>query len=630
VKDATTSPSAADLFHKWKQFFEAGTQTTAEFVAADDPGLIPRLQQLIDEYLSAREVDAASTLTGDPSAAKPPRPPEIPGYTVEAFLGGGGMGEVWRVRDQLDRVWALKLVRPDRLSSAGRERFLAEGRAMDRVRHPHIVHIHHYDFHDDVPFFLMKAYPASLRDRLSDYRTDPAAAVRLMAQVAEGVGHLHAHGFVHRDLKPGNVLIDEAGRPAVSDFGLVKSLADDSPPTDPAVPAAGSAETNPTGARRSRTVVGAVLGTRAYMSPEQAAGKTEQANPRWDVWSLGVMLHELLTGVLPRSSCDPGRLLDSNVPDNPPPTSQKPNLDARLDRIIRKCLARDEARRYPDATALASDLWAAGRGNSRWPLVVGGAVVLALGVGIGIMTITHRDPGLVPVPTLGPPLLPVDGEPIVLVPDVGPPAWHHVALGPPNAIQVDEVAHRQPLTLDTNRVLIVDLSADPKVDSYRLEAEVQSAGVANSLLGLYVGRQVVATPTGHFQTFLGLGFGVDGLTGRWELMVRSIEEVESGHHVHRDESAASGSFPLSGGTNTDWHHLAVEVSPAGYTWYFDRHQVASIPATPGPNDQQMFRRRLGVGPDRLLELAPRSPVGVFSLSGLGKFRNVKLTPTPHD
>src|SRR5262249_7063719 len=126
-----------------------------------------------------------------------------------------------------------KLVRSDRLSAAASERFRAEGLAMSRLSHPHLVPIIHFDIFNERPYFLMKPYPASLKDRLADYQADPNAAVRLMAAVAEGVGHLHDCGYVHRDLKPGNVLLDDQGNPAVSDFGLVKSLAEDSIPGDP-------------------------------------------------------------------------------------------------------------------------------------------------------------------------------------------------------------------------------------------------------------------------------------------------------------------------------------------------------------------------------------------------------------
>ena len=168
----------------------------------------------------------------------------------------------------------------------------------------------------------------------------------------DGVGHLHAGGFVHRDLKPSNILLTADGRPAVSDFGLIKGLGDSDPGT-PDVGPVGSAETNATGAGRSHTVAGMVLGTRRSLAPDQAAGHNHQAGPAWDVWALGVMLHELLTGQPPRSSDAPERLLNTVEPDNPPPTRVKPGLDPRLSRVVKKCLARDAADRYPNGSAVA-------------------------------------------------------------------------------------------------------------------------------------------------------------------------------------------------------------------------------------------------------------------------------------
>ena len=136
------------------------------------------------------------------------------------------MGEVWRVRDQLDREFALKLARRKQLSPTGRQRFLAEARAMARLNHPHLAKIHDYKDNEGRPYFTMGLYPATLMDRWAEYCTGPKAAVRLMLAVADGVGHLHSLGYIHRDLKPSNVLIDAAGRPVVSDLGLVKDWSD--------------------------------------------------------------------------------------------------------------------------------------------------------------------------------------------------------------------------------------------------------------------------------------------------------------------------------------------------------------------------------------------------------------------
>ena len=340
VTRAPLSPTPDELFHKWKQFLDQGALKAATVVAADHPDLISPLQMRINEYFADCATGVEETLTAAAeSSHEAAPPPNLPEFTILGPLGHGGMGEVYRVRDALDREWALKVIRKGHLSQVGRDRFLEEARAMHRLNHPNIVRIHHYGILNDQPYFLMPIYPASLRDRLEEYKADANKATALMAAVADGVGHMHAQGLIHRDLKPQNILIDADGNPAVSDFGLVKSVGDSLTGDPPDAPtAAASGDTKPTGARRSKTVAGAVVGTRAYMSPEQAAGLTQLANPRWDVWSLGVILHELLTGQWPQCSSNPTSLLDPAVPDLPPPSTIKPDLDRKLEHVIRRCL----------------------------------------------------------------------------------------------------------------------------------------------------------------------------------------------------------------------------------------------------------------------------------------------------
>jgi hypothetical protein len=380
VPEAPTLPSADHLFQKWKQLLVDGNLTTASVLAGGQPDLTFQLQLRINDYLSVRAGCLDETLTAAADSTDgPASPPALKDYTVLGALGHGGMGEVYRVRDVLDREFALKVARRGQLSAAGRARFLDEARTMARFDHPHVARVHHFGLvNDEQPYFTMRVYPASLKDRLAEYQADPEKAVRLMAAVAEGVGHLHAADLVHRDLKPHNILLDEAGRPAVSDFGLVKNVSDSSA-GDPPPPGSGTGETKPTGPKRSRTVAGAAVGTRAYMAPEQAAGLTHLANPKWDVWALGVILHQLLTGEFPKSSEAPERLLDPNEPDNPAPSTVKKGIDPRLEKIICQCLSRDEASRSPDGAAVAASLRALlGRPAGRRRMHV--AVVIAIAV----------------------------------------------------------------------------------------------------------------------------------------------------------------------------------------------------------------------------------------------------------
>jgi eukaryotic-like serine/threonine-protein kinase len=338
MPETTALPTVDELFAKWLGFLDGGALTTATFVAGDRPDLINALQSRINTYLADRAANVEDTFTAVSESTVNESTPVLADYTILGPLGAGGMGVVYRVRDNLDREWALKLARHDQLTEAARARFQDEARAMARLDgHPNVAPVRHLGTTTTgQPYFVMPVYPSNLTSRLAEYQADPVKAVELMAAVAEGVAHLHSRDFIHRDLKPHNILIDANGRPAVSDFGLVKCLSDASSESPTAPVASGSGETKPSGARRSKTVAGAAMGTRAYMAPEQAAGLTHLANPRWDVWALGVILHELLTGERPQSSLSPEALLDPRAPGNPAPSEIKPEIDPRLERIVKK------------------------------------------------------------------------------------------------------------------------------------------------------------------------------------------------------------------------------------------------------------------------------------------------------
>ena len=274
--------------------------------------------------------DVAITVDAVPDAT-----PDIPGYEVLEELGRGGMGVVYKARNmKLNRIVALKMVLSGHADSGRTIRFLAEAEALASVKHPHVVQVYEFGESHRRPFIALEYLPGgSLTARLS--KPMPAAAVvELLGKIARGVAAAHDGGMVHRDIKPGNVLFDAAGEPKVTDFGLAKRL---------------------TGGDLTATF--AVLGTPHYMSPEQAKGDTKFVGPQADVWALGVILYEALTGVRPFAADDIQDVLNRVMTAEPvPPRKRVASLPRELELICLKCLAKPPYERYPTAKELADDL----------------------------------------------------------------------------------------------------------------------------------------------------------------------------------------------------------------------------------------------------------------------------------
>ena len=265
-------------------------------------------------------------------------------YELQKVLGEGGMGIVYKARQlSLNRPVALKMIRAARFASADEvRRFQNEAEAVARLDHPHIVPIFEVGRFEDQHYFSMKLIAGeSLDKRLKDYVADPRRAARLVAIAAGAVHHAHQRGILHRDLKPANILIDADGQPHVTDFGLAKRVEGDS----------------------ELTQSGAILGTPAYMAPEQASGKRGAVTTATDVYGLGAILYALLTGRAPFGSDSVIDTLEQvrERPPEPPP-KRNPRVPRDLEVICLKCLEKDPRRRYASADALAEDLnrWLAG------------------------------------------------------------------------------------------------------------------------------------------------------------------------------------------------------------------------------------------------------------------------------
>ncbi len=264
--------------------------------------------------------------------------PRFGDYELLAPLARGGMGIVYRARHlSLERVVALKmLVCGELASEAELHRFRAEAESAARLDHPNIVPIYEVGEHDGCPYFTMKLMEGgNLAEHLERFRGNPRRAAEVLVALARAVHHGHQRGILHRDLKPANVLLDGSGRPHVADFGVARHLDEDA----------------------VHTRSGVVVGTPSYMAPEQAAGHSRHLTTAVDVYGLGALLYELLTGRPPFMAETPTQVLRQVLEAEPLPPRE---LDARIDRDLEtlclKCLEKDPERRYGSAEELAEEL----------------------------------------------------------------------------------------------------------------------------------------------------------------------------------------------------------------------------------------------------------------------------------
>jgi serine/threonine protein kinase len=274
-------------------------------------------------------------------------------YTVQRLLGRGGMGAVFLAHDtQLERPVALKIPTFRGALSAGqKERFLREARAVAALRHPHICPVFDVDEEQGV-LYLTTAYidGHTLATHLKNGPMEPTRAAELIRKVALGMEEAHERGTIHRDLKPANLMIDQDGEPVVMDFGLARKAEDEDDPRADSRRPAGPADSG-------LTQVGSILGTPAYMPPEQARGDLAAIGPRSDVYALGAVLYECLTGRRPFDGPDTASVIQKILHVPPPrPREYARDLDPALERVCLKCLAKDPVDRYPSMAAFAGAL----------------------------------------------------------------------------------------------------------------------------------------------------------------------------------------------------------------------------------------------------------------------------------
>jgi WD40 repeat protein/predicted Ser/Thr protein kinase len=350
----------------WALFDQAADLTPPEQRALldaacpDDPGLRTEVEKLLAADAQLRADDGHTcflnspvlrspdepTHRADPLAfAEAPLPPSrIGGYRIVRLLGEGGMGTVYEAeQDSPRRPVALKVIRPGLISPALLKRFAQEAQILGRLHHPGIAQIYEAGrAPDGQPFFAMEFIRGLPLDEYARRRQlDPAARLDLLARVCDAVQHAHDQGVIHRDLKPGNILVDETGQPKVLDFGVARATDADLQATT------------------RRTEAGQLLGTLGYMSPEQVTGDPAALDRRSDVYALGVILFELLADRLPYQIQDlPLPEVARVIREQEPSRLGSINSVFRgdVETIVAKALEKDKARRYASAGELAADI----------------------------------------------------------------------------------------------------------------------------------------------------------------------------------------------------------------------------------------------------------------------------------
>jgi serine/threonine protein kinase/WD40 repeat protein len=380
----------ADLLAACHEALASGA--TADFLEGQNvpPELRPRLEravaclQRLERLWPSRPVSA-----GPPGATVPPlahvRPAgseaqrlTISGYEILEGLGRGGMGVVYKARQvSLNRLVALKMVLAGSHAAArDLARFRTEAEAVAHLQHPNIVQIHELGEHNGLPYFSLEFVAGgSLAQKLGGTPQPAQPAAELVETLARAVHVAHEHGVIHRDLKPANILlavvscqlsvVSEERAPSalttdnwqlttvpkIADFGLAKYLEDDRPGSAPG----------------GLTQTGTVLGTPSYMAPEQAAGRLPDIGPATDVYALGTILYEMLTGRPPFQGMTPlDTVQQVQVQEAVPPRRLQPKVPLDLQTICLKCLQKEPRKRYGSALALAEDLARFRRGEAIW------------------------------------------------------------------------------------------------------------------------------------------------------------------------------------------------------------------------------------------------------------------------
>jgi eukaryotic-like serine/threonine-protein kinase len=575
-------------------------------------------------------------------------------YEVLGKIDEGGMGVVYLARQiPLQRMVALKMILAGHHADAQFvARFIREGKAVAKLRHPNVVQVYELGEHDGLPYYSMELVNGgSLRARLAGGPLEPREAAEIVRTLAAAMEYAHQEGVIHRDLKPANILLEKDGTPKIADFGLAKLLNHE------------SCEITTVHLTES----GAILGTPCYMSPEQAAGSSEIGRLT-DVYSLGTILYQSLTGRPPFSGTKVEilRLVRSTAP--PTPSSVRPGIPYWLESVCLKCLEKSPARRYPSAQALADDLgrWLREerpqgvpsrltrlrrRARRHQAVFLTGLALILVAAPLLSVGATHY---------LNMPERTIEriedelarGRAVKLIGETGSPKWSRWMCGKSGSSSA--LANDGTFTVDTWSLGLLELLRDPQSESYKITAQVRhEKSDIEGEVGLFFARSASRRPPSNLQFFTQLTFnavrGNADRVGRFPpefrppgpvkgnvvlLLPHLLSDEALGPYIDRRLSAgATGPrFMPLGSKNGRWHDLEVIVTPVSVTARWDNEP--SFSAAPSEIQKNVNLDltahplpAAGALPRGFLpEFSARGGLGLYIWKGVASFRSFTVTP----